>query len=80
MLADATGRLIREDKRGHISVSDHPILKRLNIDKARWLKMACQFEECFSSFVGSESRIRMMCDQLEYQRPSGLAASQRMFH
>ncbi len=80
MLVDATGRIIREDKRGHISVSAQNILKRLNIDETRWLKMACQFEECFASFVGSESRIRMICEQLEYRRPSGLAASKRMFH
>ena len=79
-LVDTTGRVIREDKRGHISASAQPILKRLNIDETRWLQMACKFEECFASFVGSEPRIRMICEQLEYQRPSGLAAGKRMFH
>lgn len=79
-LADATGRVIREDKRGHISASAQNILKRLNIGEDRWLKMVCKFEDCFSSFVGHERSIRMVCEDLDYQRPSGLAASKRMFH
>ncbi len=79
-LVDATGRVVIEDKCGHISASAQNISKRLNIDEDRWLHMTCKFEDCFSSFVGSEHNIRMMCDQLEYQRPSGLATGKRMFH
>ncbi len=79
-LADATGRVVREDKRGYISARAQKILKRLNVDEDRWLKMACKFEDCFSSFVGSEHSIRMICEGLGYQRPLGLAASKRMFH
>ncbi len=79
-LLDASGRVLREDKRGHISASAQNILKRLNIDEGRWLYMACKFEDCFSSFVGSEHSIRMICEQLKYERPSGLATSRRMFH
>lgn len=79
-LVDATGRVVREDKRGHISASAQNILKRLNIDEDRWLNMACKFEDCFSSFVGNEHSIRIICDDLDYQRPSGLAVSKRMFY
>ncbi len=79
-LVDSTGRVLREDKRGHISSGAQNILKRLNIDEDRWLQMACKFEDCFSSFVGGEHSIRMICDQLNFQRPSGLATSRRMFH
>ncbi len=66
-LVDATGRVIREDKRGQISAKAEHILKRLNIDEGRWLHMTNNFEDCFGSFVGNEHSLRMVCDQLNYQ-------------
>ena len=36
-LVDATGRIIRSDKRGHIPTHLQPILARLNLDVASWL-------------------------------------------
>ncbi len=80
VLVDATGRVLREDKRGQISAGAEHILKRLNIDEDRWLHMTGNFEECFASFVGNEHSVRRACKQLSYQRPSGLATSKRMFH
>ncbi len=79
-LVDATGRVLKEDTRGKISTAAQPILKRLNIDEHHWLQMTKNFEECFSSFVGNEHSVRMVCKELNYQRPSGLAKSKRMFH
>ncbi len=80
VLVDATGRVLKEGKRGQICASVQPILKRLNIDEDRWLHMTGNFEECFASFVGNEQSVRMVCMALNYQRPSGLATSKRMFH
>ena len=83
-LVDCTGRVLRnksrDDKRGHINANAEKILKRLNIEEDKWLQMTSEFEECFHSFVGSENNLRVACEQLNYQRPSGLTACQRMFH
>ncbi|MEY8263601.1 MAG: transposase, partial [Bermanella sp.] len=79
-LVDDTGRILRDDKRGHINANADKILKRLNIAEDKWLQMTSEFEICFHSFVGNESNLRKACEQLNYQRPSGLTACQRMFH
>jgi hypothetical protein len=79
-LVDCTGRILRDDKRGHINANAEKILKRLNIEEDKWLQMTSEFEECFHSFVGSENNLRVACEQLNYQRPSGLTACQKMFN
>ena len=79
-LVDCTGRILRDDKRGHISANADKILKRLNIEEDKWLHMTRDFETCFHSFVGNEKSLRSACEKLNYQRPSGLGACQRMFH
>ena len=71
-LVDATGRIIREDKRGFISDSSEKILERLGLDKDRWLSMTQNFENTFSTFAGNEQKLRSTCERLQYQRPPGL--------
>jgi len=72
-LVDWTGRILREDKRGAISSSSEAILTRLGIDERQWLTMTQGFEDCFTTFAGSEISLRVACEVLEYQRPSGLS-------
>lgn len=79
-LVDCTGRILREDKRGCIDPNAEKILQRLDIDEDKWLEMTRGFEGCFSSFVGSEKKLRNACEQFNYQRPPGLATCKRMFH
>jgi REP element-mobilizing transposase RayT len=79
-LVDSTGRVLRKDKRGAISAGAEKILDRLDVDEDQWLEMTSNFEECFSSFVGGESSLRMACENLNYQRPPGLATCKLMFH
>jgi REP element-mobilizing transposase RayT len=43
-LVDWTGRIIREDKRGHIAHALPPILERLSIDRTQWIINSTQFE------------------------------------
>jgi REP element-mobilizing transposase RayT len=43
-LVDMTGRILRDDKRGAISVHLPPILERLGINQEEWLDTATQFE------------------------------------
>ncbi|MCA6062963.1 transposase [Thalassolituus marinus] len=71
-LVDATGRIIRDDKRGFISDSSTKILERLGLDEDRWLSMTQHFENTFSTFAGNEEKLRSTCERLQYQRPPGL--------
>lgn len=71
-LVDATGRIIRDDKRGYIPPQSTKILERLGINEDQWLTMTRQFEQCFSTFAGNEHQLRNACEKLDYQRPSGL--------
>ncbi|MDK2776371.1 MAG: transposase [Pseudomonadota bacterium] len=72
-LVDWTGRILRSDKRGAIPANSAAILNRLGIDDSQWLTMTAQFEHCFKTFAGSEISLRSACDQLNYQRPTGLS-------
>ena len=47
-LVDWTGRIIREDKRGHIKQTTPPILERLAVDNKDWLFTSSQFENIFN--------------------------------
>lgn len=60
-LVDATGRIIRNDKRGAIAVNQSPILQRLKIDPETWLEIATTFEESCGPWVGSPNRIQQVC-------------------
>ncbi|MCA6063412.1 transposase [Thalassolituus marinus] len=71
-LVDATGRIIRDDKRGFISDNSAKILERLGLDEERWLSMTQNFENTFSTFAGNEQKLRSTCERLQYQRPPGL--------
>ena len=79
-LVDCSGRVLRKNKGRSISASADKILSRLDIDEDQWLEMTSSFEDCFSSFVGGESSLRMACESLHYQRPPGLATCKLMFH
>lgn len=56
-LVDYTGRIIRSDKRGAISISLPPILQRIEIDLSTWLKNSTQFESVYhEKFAKRRSR------------------------
>lgn len=46
-LVDMTGRILRDDKRGAIPIHLPPILKRLNLSQAAWLKQCTEFEALY---------------------------------
>ena len=64
-LVEATGRVIREDKRGHIDNNVPPILKRLNIDTETWLFIATTFEESFGPWIGTTPKLQQVCEHTE---------------
>ena len=71
-LVDATGRIIRDDKRGYIPENSAMILNRLGLDEDRWLSMTQNFENTFSTFAGNEEKLRSVCERMNYRRPPGL--------
>ena len=57
-LVDMTGRIIREDKHGAISIHLPPILERLGLDSENWLENATQFEQRYSKKFARKRRVR----------------------
>jgi REP element-mobilizing transposase RayT len=56
-LVDATGRIIREDKKGFIPEHIQPILNRLNLTSEGWLMMVNHLESDFAHAVGHEEQL-----------------------
>jgi REP element-mobilizing transposase RayT len=72
-----TGRIIRDDKRGHIAQNLPPILKRLQIDPKHWIYMTSHFESRFKGLVGAAYTLKQTCKKLGYQRSPGMSACQQ---
>jgi len=51
-LVEFSGRVIRDNKRGHIEHNILPILKRLGIEAENWLELFTKFEGNFKYFWG----------------------------
>jgi len=64
-LVEATGRIIREDKRGAIAASQSPILQRLKIDPHTWVQIATTFEDSAGAWAGSPDRLQKTCKRLD---------------
>jgi len=67
-LVDWSGRVIRDDKRGHISISLPPILERLSLNQEVWKTLTTQFEARFQHWVGSDNIVRSIYSDRRYQR------------
>lgn len=63
-LIEATGRIIRDDKRGAIAASQSPILRCLKIDPETWVQIATTFEDSAGAWVGSPERLQQTCKRL----------------
>jgi REP element-mobilizing transposase RayT len=73
-LVEWSGRIIREDKRGAISVKIPPLLERLQIDPDNWKTLTTEFERSFKSFVGEPKTLASTTLAMGYQRSPGLSA------
>ncbi len=78
-LVDWTGRIIREDKKGHIEKDIPPILQRLNIEPQHWHYLTIQFESPFKSLVDSAYEMRQACEQPGQQWAQGIRECERLF-
>ncbi len=77
VLVEDTGRIIREDKLGTISVSSQNILNRLNIPAENWLKITTEFGSLFKGAVGALPALTEYCEHLERKRRQGASNCQR---
>jgi len=67
-LVDATGRVIREDKRGAIKLKTNNILNRLNIPLTNWLKIINEFKHLFKGAVGTLEELTRYSEHLDKLR------------
>jgi len=78
-LVDVTGRLIREDKRGHIPQELRPILQRLGINSANWVEAVEHYGRKYYLMSGSESKLHKMSEKLGQCWMKGLKTSQLLY-
>ena len=67
-LVDETGRIIRDDKRGSISVSATKILTKLNIPADNWIRLTSDFGKLFHGPVGTLQELTSYCEHLGKHR------------
>jgi hypothetical protein len=68
MLVDWTGRAIRTDKRGHIPACLAPILARLELDGAHWLRQVALFRRQGIRVVGDRIHCQLFAQHCGQQR------------
>ena len=52
-LVEETGKIIREDKRGHLSSRTFPLLQQLGLNSEDWLQLAQHFGKQYHQAVGT---------------------------
>jgi hypothetical protein len=77
-LVDCTGRCIREDKAGYIEHHNSPILERLGLNSEKWLTLTTEFEQHFSTAVGSEHMLQQFKQHKDYRRIRGMAKARAL--
>lgn len=79
-LVDWTGRVIRDDKRGHINQAQPTILNRLNLNVDAWAILTTEFESRFQCWVGNEQIVRRVCEGRGYKRQPSTRQHHRLFN
>lgn len=78
-LVEWTGRIIREDKPGHIEANTPPLLQRLNLEEQNWLYLTRHFESKLKGLVGCVYKLKQVCEKLGYKRTCGLQSCEQYF-
>jgi len=78
-LVDWTGRAIRDDKRGHIPMSEPKILHKLGIGTETWLETVGNFTHHFHTYVGPEDKLKTICQQQQKKWLTGVQVCRRLF-
>ena len=77
-LVDITGKIIRNDKAGHIDQQQQPILKRLGVSDEQWLILTSEFEKHFSYAAGAEQMMNQFKKHTGHQRIRGMGKAKTL--
>ena len=78
-LLDATGRCIREDKRGYIHQQQPKLLSQLGIQPQQFIEHSRHFSSRFHRFIGCLSHIKQACAFCHINRSQGEADAKQLF-
>ena len=74
-LVDATGRVIRADKKGALPAQETKLLTKLNISAKKWVEMTQNFESVFKGAVGQIEHLTSFYQKQNYKKRVGVSAS-----
>jgi REP element-mobilizing transposase RayT len=77
-LVDTTGRIIRDDKAGHIDHQHQPILQKLGLSDEQWLTLTTEFEKHFCYAAGSEMMMNNFKRHTGHQRIRGMGKAKTL--
>jgi REP element-mobilizing transposase RayT len=77
-LVDITGRVIRDDKAGHIDQQQQPILQRLGLSDEQWLTLTTEFEKHFCYAAGAEQMMEQFKEHTGHQRIRGMGKAKTL--
>jgi REP element-mobilizing transposase RayT len=77
-LVDLTGRIIRNDKAGHIDHQQLPILRRLGLSDEQWLTLTTEFEKHFCYAAGAEQMMNQFKHHTGHQRIRGMGKAKTL--
>jgi len=78
-LADWTGRMVTEDKRGYIQSTTPGILQKLQLDEQTWMDTLQGFSKGFHSFVGPEQLLKSLCQNQNRRWVKGINVCRKLF-
>ena len=78
-LVDATGRVIREDKRGFIPGQTPRLLERLALDPDQFIATAGRMMRQFGSAIGTPTHITDLCVARQTRYLRGMGAARALF-
>lgn len=79
-LVEATGKVIRADKKGHIDEGSQPLLKQLAINGEDWLQLAQHFGKTYHQAVGSIEQLAEFASHTNKRWISGHRQQSAIFH
>jgi hypothetical protein len=77
-LVDITGKIIRNDKAGHIDSQQQPILQRLGLSDKQWLTLTTEFEKHFCYAAGAEQMMNQFKEHTGHQRIRGMGKAKTL--